>query len=67
MVSRLSYLLAIRSLGLSPFKHIPVSVGVVARGDLSHIRPNQSMEPTATAVTPRADARVAPAAAVAHH
>ena len=30
-------------------------------------RPNQSMEPTATAVTPRADARVAPAVAVAHH
>ena len=29
-------------------------------------RPNQSMEPTATAVTPRADARVAPAVAVAH-
>ena len=30
-------------------------------------RPNQSMEPTATAVTPRADARGAPAVAVAHH
>ena len=29
--------------------------------------PNQSMEPTVTAVTPRADARVAPAATVAHH
>ena len=29
--------------------------------------PNQSLEPTATAVTPRADARVAPAVAVAHH
>ena len=28
-------------------------------------RPNQSLQPTATAVTPRADARVAPAAAVA--
>ncbi|PTY03010.1 hypothetical protein DB347_22710 [Opitutaceae bacterium EW11] len=30
-------------------------------------RANQSLEPTATAVTPRAGARVAPAAAVAHH
>ena len=29
--------------------------------------PNQSMEPTVTAVTPRADARGAPAATVAHH
>ena len=28
-------------------------------------RPNQALQPTATAVTPRADARVAPAAAVA--
>ena len=30
-------------------------------------RPNQSLQPTATAVTPRAGARVAPAAAVAEH
>ncbi len=30
-------------------------------------RPNQALQPTATAVTPRADARVAPAAAVAEH
>ena len=28
--------------------------------------PNQALEPTTTAVTPRAGARVAPAAAVAH-
>jgi hypothetical protein len=28
--------------------------------------PNQALEPTPTAVTPRADARVAPAAGVAH-
>jgi hypothetical protein len=28
--------------------------------------PNQALEPTTTAVTPRADARVAPAAVVAH-
>ncbi|PTY01723.1 hypothetical protein DB347_25390 [Opitutaceae bacterium EW11] len=30
-------------------------------------RPNQSLEPTPPAVTPRADARVAPAVGVAHH
>ncbi len=29
-------------------------------------KPNQALEPTPTAVTPRADARVAPAAGVAH-
>ena len=41
------------------------------RSEVQHVPrdclPNQSMEPTATAVTPRADARVAPAVAVAHH
>jgi len=29
--------------------------------------PNQSLEPMARSVTPRADARVAPALAMAHH
>jgi hypothetical protein len=29
-------------------------------------RPNQALEPTTPAVTPRADARVAPAVVVAH-
>ena len=33
---------------------------------LFQLRPNQAPEPTRTAVTPRADARVAPAAVVAH-
>jgi hypothetical protein len=33
--------------------------------DFAH-RPNQALEPTTTSVTPRAGARVAPAAVVAH-
>jgi hypothetical protein len=33
---------------------------------MNYQRPNQALEPTATAVTPRACARVAPAVAVAH-
>ncbi|PTY07066.1 hypothetical protein DB347_09560 [Opitutaceae bacterium EW11] len=33
----------------------------------TYIGANQSLEPTPTAVTPRADARVAPAVGVAHH
>ena len=32
----------------------------------SHLSPNQALEPTRTSVTPRAVARVAPAARVAH-
>ena len=36
-------------------------------GSILQSLPNKSLEPTATAVTPRADARVAPAVAVAHH
>ena len=39
----------------------------MARDRIKHIRPNQSLEPMARSVTPRADARVAPALTMAHH
>ncbi|PTY03011.1 hypothetical protein DB347_22715 [Opitutaceae bacterium EW11] len=40
---------------------------IIERAELARRLPNQSLEPTATAVTPRAGARVAPAVTVAHH
>ncbi len=43
------------------------SLGFVDRSAILRKKtPNQALEPTPTAVTPRADARVAPAAGVAH-
>ena len=51
-----------RSVGFKPVTHIDD-----VTHELTLTRPNQSLEPTGLASTPRADARVAPAKPVAHH
>ena len=48
------------------FSDFETAVACLVGKKFTSIRPNQALEPTTTAVTPRADARVAPAVVVAH-